>query len=87
MTAMEVIENHKGGQKLLHEGYMYTKKKTSKSTMRWDCSNRPSFSCKVAVTTDIESQTVIHVVPQTHNPNPVAASRQFYATKLYHIQA
>jgi len=55
MTTMEVIENHKGGQKLLLEGYMCTKK---------------SFSCKGAVTTDIEIQTVIvliRIVPHTHD--------------------
>ena len=77
MTTMEVIQNHKGGKKLLHEGYMYTKKYQSKSTMRWECSNRVSFSCKGAVTTDIEIRTVKCTVPHSHDSNPdsVAACR------------
>ena len=50
---MEIISNHKGGLKLIHEGYMYTKKYVRK-TVRWECSNRSAFSCKGGVTSDAE---------------------------------
>ncbi len=51
---MEIIANHKGGMKLVHEGYMYTKKYTRKTTVRWECSNRTAFSCKGGVTSNAE---------------------------------
>jgi len=73
MTTMEVIENYKGDQKLLHEG------------IRWECFKMASFSCKGAVTTDIDMQTVIviRIVPHTHDPNPdsVTTSRLKSTTK------
>jgi hypothetical protein len=50
---MEIIANHKGGLKMLHEGYMYTKKYVSK-TVRWECSHRSTFSCKGDLTTDAQ---------------------------------
>ena len=31
LTTMEIIKNDKGGLKLLHEGYMYTKKYAKKT--------------------------------------------------------
>jgi hypothetical protein len=59
--------------------YMYTKK--NKSTVSLLCDgnvpNREFFSCKGAVTTDIEIHTVIRTVPHTRdlNPDSVSASR------------
>jgi len=50
---MEIIINNKGGLKLVHEGYIYTKK-YSKTTVRWECSNRAAFSCKGGLTTNAE---------------------------------
>ena len=74
---MEVIQIHKGDQKLLRQGYMYAKKNNSESTVRWECYSRASFYCKGALTTEIEIQRVRHTVPQTDDPNPdsVAGSR------------
>ena len=37
LTIMKLIQNNKGGTKLLHEGYGYTKKNKLNTTIRWDC--------------------------------------------------
>lgn len=50
---MEIIKNQRGGLKLVHEGYMYTKKYVRKN-VRWECANRYAFSCKGGLTTDAE---------------------------------
>ena len=51
---MELIRNERGGQKLCHNGFMYTKKKTSTHTIRWECSKRRALNCLGAVTTDLQ---------------------------------
>ena len=45
---MEITTSIRGGQKLCFE---YTKKETNKKTLRWECSQRRSGSCKGAVVT------------------------------------
>ena len=50
---MEIIIDHKGGLKLIYEGYMYTKKYVRK-TVRWECSNRTAVSCQGGLTTDAD---------------------------------
>ena len=53
---MEVIRTSKGGDKLLHNGYAYVKKKdTANGTQRrWVCEfNRTDLRCKGAITTDL----------------------------------
>ncbi|XP_052259481.1 uncharacterized protein LOC127863853 [Dreissena polymorpha] len=37
---MEFIRSQRGAAKLCYEGFTYTKKKETKSTMRWECSQR-----------------------------------------------
>ncbi len=59
MPNMEVIKNNKGGCKLLYDGYIYTKKAVSKSTIRWECSQRALKYCKGAMTTDTQVIIVI----------------------------
>lgn len=34
---MEFITSNKGARKLCYAGYAYTKKKQSKTTIRWEC--------------------------------------------------
>ena len=45
-TKMEIIKNNKGGVKICHLEYMYTKKATRKAKIQWECSQRTSKSCK-----------------------------------------
>ena len=66
-TIMEVIKSQKGGLKIIHDGYMYTKNYA-----------RVAFSCKAAITTDLEMKNVISSTPHTHDPHDTAVS----ATKL-----
>ena len=51
---MEIIKNQKGGIKISYEGYLYTKKATKPTRIRWECSERKAHSCKGAVTTDLQ---------------------------------
>ena len=55
---MEIIKNQKGGVKIAFENYLYTKKATKSTRIRWECSERKAHDCKGAVTTDLE---VIHM--------------------------
>ena len=47
---MEIIKKQPGGLKLVHEGYVYTKKYARKN-VKWDCANHYAFSCKGGLTT------------------------------------
>ncbi|KAH3735233.1 hypothetical protein DPMN_041696 [Dreissena polymorpha] len=49
---MEFIRSQRGAAKLCYEGFTYTKKKETKSTMRWECSQHRSENCKATATTD-----------------------------------
>lgn len=69
--------NNKGGQKLLHEGFMYTKKTTNRSTIRWECSQRAAKKCKGSVTTDLLIQRSIRSTNHSHDPD----NRTLDATK------
>ena len=48
-----IIKNQRDGLKLVHEGYMYTKKYLRKN-VRWECASCYAFSCKCGLTTDDE---------------------------------
>ena len=63
---MEVLTNKKGSKKVLHQGYTFTKKKTTKSTTRWECSKRQSLSCKGALVSDLDVTRVISVTDHNH---------------------
>ena len=66
---MEVLTNKKGSKKVLHQGYTFTKKKTTKSTTRWECSKRQSLSCKGALVSDLVVTRVISVTDHNHEPD------------------
>ncbi|KAH3893075.1 hypothetical protein DPMN_017226 [Dreissena polymorpha] len=51
-SIMEFIRSQRGAAKLCFEGFSYTKKKETKSTFRWECSQRRSDNCKGTVTSD-----------------------------------
>ena len=51
---MELIQNNKGGKKLCHDGYMYTKKSVSTTTKRWECARRKAFNCSGKIVTNLD---------------------------------
>ena len=59
IMTMEIVKNNKGGSKLSFEGYTYTKKSASKTTIHWECSQRKAYVCKGKVTTDSQVARVI----------------------------
>ncbi|WAR14185.1 hypothetical protein MAR_004290 [Mya arenaria] len=63
---MELIKNNSGGLKLCLNGYMYTKKNTKKTSIRWECSQKRGLDCLGAVNTDIEVQTVLSSKDHNH---------------------
>ena len=63
---MEILTNKKGSKKVVHQGYTFTKKKTTKSTTRWECSKRQSLSCKGALVSDLDVIRVISVTDHNH---------------------
>lgn len=66
---MEIIKNNKGGSKLCFEGYTYTKKSASKTTIHWECSQRKAYVCKGKVTTDSQVARVIRTIAHSHDAN------------------
>ena len=72
---MEIVINNKGGLKLMHGGYIYTRKYIKK-TVRWECSNRTAFSCKGGVTTNAEVN-ILCKLPEMRNYRYIADFRYF----------
>ena len=66
---MEIVKNNKSGSKLCFEGYTYTKKYASKTTIHWECSQRKEYVCKGKVTTDSQVARVIRTVEHSHDAN------------------
>ena len=66
---MEIVKNNKGGSKLCFEGYTYTKKSVSKTTIQWECSQRKAYVCKGKVTTDSQVARVIRTIEHSHDAN------------------
>ena len=67
LEIMEVIKNNKGGEKLYNEGFLYTKKPTSKTTIRWECSIRGTVNCNGKVTTDVAITRIISSIDHTNH--------------------
>ena len=61
---MEIIQNNKGHQKLCYQGYSYTKKRSTKSTVHWVCSEKTASQCHGILITDLAVSTsnIIKVV-------------------------
>ena len=64
---MEIVKNNKGESKLCFEGYTYTKKSASKTTIH--CYQRKAYVCKGKVTTDSQVARVIRTVEHSHDAN------------------
>ncbi len=58
---MDVIRSERGGAKLCYEGFMYTKKGTNKTTLRWECAKRRAFDCLGAAVTDLQVCSVLQL--------------------------
>ena len=71
---MELVPNNKGGHKLLYEDYMYTKKASYKTTVRWECSQKCSKQCKGSLTTDTEMARVIRSSAHSHDGSEVTVA-------------
>ena len=52
-SKMELSTSQKGFQKLLYEVYSYTKKRTTKSSIHWRCSQKSSLTCDGSLITDL----------------------------------
>ena len=52
-VSMEVITSNKGGQKILLNGYMYTKKVTRLTGIWWSCVCARTLGCKGTVITSL----------------------------------
>ena len=66
---MEIVKNNKGGSKLCFEGYTYSKKSASKTTIHWESSQREAYVCKGKVTTYSQVARVIRTVEYSHDAN------------------
>ena len=55
--------------KLCAEGYVYTKKSSSSTRVRWKCSQRNAFSCKSCAYTNLEVNQLISVSKHSHCPD------------------
>ena len=64
---MEVIQSNKGGLKLCHDGFLYTKKAKSKNTIRWECTNRRSLTCKGAISTNHDVNVILSTNDHNHD--------------------
>ena len=64
---MEVLKTSRGGDKICYEGYMYTKRDTKKTRIRWECTQRKSRPCKGAITTSLTLDDVRVTVAHSHD--------------------
>ena len=79
-VSMEVITSNKGGQKILLNGYMYTKKVTRLTGIWWSCDCARTLGCKGTVKTSLVVDN-----PQTgmtHNHDSNAAIAEATKTKV-----
>ncbi|KAL8609404.1 hypothetical protein ACOMHN_019893 [Nucella lapillus] len=65
---MEVLTSNKGGMKLNHGDYLYTKHSTRKTSIWWKCVKRSSGNCRGSLKTDL--QRLNPEVGQPHNHAP-----------------
>ena len=55
---MEVIRSNKGGQKLIVEGFLYTKRNSTKERVYWRCANTAKFDCTGSIVTSVDVSTI-----------------------------
>lgn len=69
---MELIKSKRGGDKLLYEGYAYTRKRTTKSSIRWECSKRHTEGCKGIIITNLDISEITSSSEHSHPSDPLA---------------
>ena len=67
---MEVIRSNKGGQKILLDGYMYTKKSTRKACIWWNCVCSRTLQCKGSLKTSLTVEDPEIGATHNHDPSP-----------------
>ena len=65
---MEVITSNKGGQKLILNGFIYTKQITKPRNIRWRCVQRTT-DCKATLTTTLDLDDPKLVTAHNHDPS------------------
>ena len=65
---MEVITSNKGGQKLIFNGFIYTKQITKPRNIRWRCVQRTT-DCKATLTTTLDLDVPKLVTAHNHDPS------------------
>ena len=65
---MEVITSNKGGQKLILNGFIYTKQITKPRNIRWRCIQRTP-DCKATLTTTLDLDDPKLVTAYNHDPS------------------
>ena len=63
---IEVIKSNKGGLKVIHDCYMYTKKMKNNNSIRLECSSRKAKSCKGGITNNLEINDILNITPHSH---------------------
>ncbi|KAL8579984.1 hypothetical protein ACOMHN_054106 [Nucella lapillus] len=69
---MEIVTSNKGGAEISYQGFLYTKKATKKTRIRWECSQRKGLSCKGAITTDLNNEDIQVSTMHSHEADPHA---------------
>ncbi|KAL8590500.1 hypothetical protein ACOMHN_010936 [Nucella lapillus] len=69
---MEIVTSNKGGAEISYQGFIYTKKATKKTRIRWECSQRKGLSCKGAITTDLNNEDIQVSTMHSHEADPHA---------------
>ncbi|KAL8614049.1 hypothetical protein ACOMHN_023284 [Nucella lapillus] len=69
---MEIVTSNKGGAEISYQGFLYTKKATKKTQIRWECSQRKGLSCKGAITTDLNNEDNQVSTMHSHEADPHA---------------
>ena len=78
MNQIEVLVNRKGTARALVAGYVYTKTKSSKSTLIWKCSNKVKYSCHGTLGTTLpDNQQRYYYNPRNLHPHNHAPQDDF----------
>ena len=72
-VSMEVITSNKGGQKILLNGYMYTKKVTRLTGIWWSCVCARTLGCKGTVKTSLVADNPQTGMTHNHDSNAAIA--------------
>ena len=78
---MEVITSNKGGQKLILNGFIYTKQITKPRNIRWRCVQRTT-DCKATLTTTLDLDDPKLVTAHNHDPSDTKVAAVKYRSEM-----